>query len=131
MKKSILTSLTALAISTAQAGFIIKIPLEQAQGGHLPNGSIKLSKPSTTPPQEPSNGKECHLNQEQGFVVYRVEANINEVWTPVNIFIWDSERINAEFTEERTYQMNGYLYSSESLPYGREFGAYEICREPM
>ncbi|MGY2256664.1 hypothetical protein [Pseudomonas reactans] len=43
MKKSILTSLTALAISTAQAGFIIKIPLEQAQGGHLPNGSIKLA----------------------------------------------------------------------------------------
>lgn len=43
MKKSILTSLTALAISTAQAGFIIKIPLEQAQGGQLPNGSIRIT----------------------------------------------------------------------------------------
>ena len=43
MKKSILTSLTALAISTAQAGFIIKTPLEQAQGGQLPNGSIRIT----------------------------------------------------------------------------------------
>ena len=43
MKKSILTSLTALAISTAQAGFIIKIPLEQAQGGALPDGSINMT----------------------------------------------------------------------------------------
>ena len=43
MKKSILTSLTALAISTAQAGFIIKIPLEQTQGGALPDGSINIT----------------------------------------------------------------------------------------
>lgn len=43
MKKSILTSLTALAISTAQAGFIIKIPLEQTQGGALPDGSINMT----------------------------------------------------------------------------------------
>lgn len=43
MKKSILTSLTALAISTAQAGFIMKIPLEQTQGGALPDGSINMT----------------------------------------------------------------------------------------
>ena len=43
MKKIIFTSLAVLTISTAQAGFIINIALEQVQGGAVANGSINIT----------------------------------------------------------------------------------------
>ena len=78
MKKSILTSLTALAISTAQAGFIIKIPLEQTQGGALPDGSINITHRTPGLPVE---------NWQPAEPLYGEWVNVNDIygcsnWTP-------------------------------------------------
>lgn len=42
MNKILLTILT-LSLSTAFADYMVKVPLEQTQGGSLPNGSINIS----------------------------------------------------------------------------------------
>lgn len=52
MKKIILTSLTLLALNTAYADYIIKIPFEQGQGGSLPSGSINFVTPTPPAPIE-------------------------------------------------------------------------------
>lgn len=49
MKKLIFTSLTALAISTAHAGYTLKIPLEGGQGGSLPTGTVQFKAPIQLP----------------------------------------------------------------------------------
>lgn len=42
MKKVIIAALTMLTLGATQAEYTLKIPLEQAQGGSLPNGSINI-----------------------------------------------------------------------------------------
>lgn len=49
MKKTILAISIFTLINTVQAGFVIKIPLEQSKGGALPNGSINLKDMIITP----------------------------------------------------------------------------------
>lgn len=47
--KKLLTALTLSCFAlTANAEYTLKIPLEQAQGGFLPNGSIKLKAQSNS-----------------------------------------------------------------------------------
>lgn len=49
MKKIIIAALTMLTLGATQAEYTLKIPLEQAQGGSLPNSSIKFNKASDSP----------------------------------------------------------------------------------
>ncbi|WP_125836917.1 hypothetical protein [Pseudomonas sp. o96-267] len=41
--KKIIIAIALLAAGATQAGYTLKVPLEQAQGGTLPNGSIKIT----------------------------------------------------------------------------------------
>lgn len=50
MKKLTIAIATALTLGTVQAEYVIKQPLEQAQGGSLPHGSIQFSTPNETIP---------------------------------------------------------------------------------
>ncbi|WP_286956108.1 MULTISPECIES: leucine-rich repeat domain-containing protein [unclassified Pseudomonas] len=43
MKQITIATLAALMLGTAQADYTLKFPLEQAQGGSLPNGSITIT----------------------------------------------------------------------------------------
>lgn len=43
MKKIIIAAIAVLAAGATQAEYTIKVPLEQAQGGTLPDGSIKIT----------------------------------------------------------------------------------------
>lgn len=45
MKKIIIAALTMLTLGATQAEYTLKIPLEQNQGGNLPNGSIQRVSP--------------------------------------------------------------------------------------
>lgn len=42
--------MSLLMIGTAQANYAFKIPLEESNGGGLPNGSILIKSSTTTPP---------------------------------------------------------------------------------
>ena len=48
MKRIIIATLATLMFGTAQADYTLKFPLEQAQGGFFPNGSIKLKAQSNS-----------------------------------------------------------------------------------
>ncbi|WP_157969684.1 hypothetical protein [Pseudomonas huaxiensis] len=54
MNKISLALLTALTLTTTQADYMIKIPLEQAQGGSLPSGSILFVTQEEGPPLPPA-----------------------------------------------------------------------------
>lgn len=41
--KILISTLTVLIINSSQAEYIIKQPLEESQGGHMPNNSIKYN----------------------------------------------------------------------------------------
>lgn len=78
MKRAIITSLAALALSTAQAGFLMKIPLEQDQGGALPDGSINITPRTPGLPVE---------NWQPAEPLYGEWVNVNDIygcsnWTP-------------------------------------------------
>ncbi|HIE2416449.1 TPA: hypothetical protein ACXLAG_004499 [Pseudomonas aeruginosa] len=51
MKKTLLTIAILTASAFANAEYIIKMPLEQAQGGQLPNGSIQIVKNDAAQPE--------------------------------------------------------------------------------
>lgn len=94
MKKSILTSLTALAISTAQAGFIMKIPLEQTQGGALPDGSINITHRTPGLPVE---------NWQPAEPIYSEWTNKGDIygcnWTPAASLVLRDEPFNQSETD--------------------------------
>ena len=54
MNRISLALLTALTLTTTQADYMIKIPLEQAQGGSLPSGSILFVTQEEGPPLPPA-----------------------------------------------------------------------------
>lgn len=49
MKKLLTALILSCTAITASAEYFIQIPLEHAQGGHLPNGSIQLGSTAPTP----------------------------------------------------------------------------------
>jgi hypothetical protein len=62
MKKSILSLAICLISFNAFAELSIKIPLELANGGTLPNGTIIMGQPAAEPAPEPTDEQKC-LNQ--------------------------------------------------------------------
>jgi hypothetical protein len=71
MKKTIIAALTMLTLWTTQADYILKYPLEQAQGGSLPNGSINIKTPTPSYP----NTHACFIdNFKNGFSIITVNG---------------------------------------------------------
>ncbi len=83
MKKLILgLVISAFYVATASAEYIIKIPLEKANGGSLPNGSIVFNSKSTVEPSLPNEGNEEEpAEQEEAPIPAGLEGyqNINGV----------------------------------------------------
>jgi hypothetical protein len=83
MKKQILTLLTLALISgLANAGYIMKVPLETSAGGILPNGSINLSSTNgsggnggETEPTEPETPVEPEEPEVQPLFTYTLAAD--------------------------------------------------------
>ncbi|MBA1286585.1 hypothetical protein [Pseudomonas aeruginosa] len=77
MKKTILTIAILTASAFANAEYMIQIPLEKAQGGALPNGSINIVKNGinpTNPAPEPVEPEAPALSPEQACFARESEA---------------------------------------------------------
>lgn len=91
MKTTIIIALTALTAltSTAQAGYRIVIPLEQSNGGSLPNGSINITPRTPGLPVE---------NWQPADAIYSEWANKGEIygcnWTPAASLVLRDEPFN-------------------------------------
>lgn len=90
MKKITIAILTILTIGAVQAEYVVKFPLEQSQGGSLPNGSIQTVSPW------------IEIEPLWGGWVLKPETTL---WEPQTIFIQD--RANEEVIEQ-------YLENSQS-----------------
>ncbi|WP_124098423.1 hypothetical protein [Pseudomonas aeruginosa] len=139
MKIITATTLTALMLGTTQADYTMKIPLEQSQGGSLPDSSIIL-KPSNDEPLPEAASTECRYSN---VPMYRAEYYYPEnteyeyltdktklVWNQIVISYLDG---NAHTTKER-FQEGGFWYYVGDKFRDYEFievSYYEICREPI
>ena len=101
MKIKIITLLTFIAVTaTAQAEFIIKIPMEQSQGGVLPNGSINIT------PKTPSLPVENWQPADPVYSEWVNEGNVSGCsnWAPTASTMLKDEPFNQTATDCNQYQ---------------------------
>lgn len=101
MKIKIITLLTFIAVTaTAQAEFIIKIPMEQSQGGVLPNGSINIT------PKTPSLPVENWQPADPVYSEWVNEGNVSRCsnWAPTASTMLKDEPFNQTATDCNQYQ---------------------------
>ncbi|HFO1390972.1 hypothetical protein N5C93_13820 [Pseudomonas nitroreducens] len=128
MKEIIIATLTALTLGTTQAEYTIKQPLEQAQGGSLPNGSINVK----TQRQEQPPAKECFYSPPQESL-WRTRLDGMTITVRLNgIVLVANGAAGAIYMESHTD--SGYIYTPGNLiPPEGSFSIYdyEVCREPI
>lgn len=118
MKRITIVTLTALMLGATQADYMIKIPLEQAQGGSLPNSSINIGSGShqEIPEMElPTVSTHMILNFLNGEVISGTHPYINSISNSIGdgIVIYTinaSTNINLAFSEVND-RMGGRMYA--------------------
>lgn len=124
MKKIIIAALTMLTLGATQAEYTLQIPLEQTQGGSLPNGSIKFSTSNITPPAEETRA--CTHRATYPVYQWSVAAD-GRLFVIFNSVIIIDGYIDGESPISVIY--DGKTYSRgpivESWPHGAV--KYEIC----
>lgn len=95
MKTKIIALATLIAFtSTAQAGYMIVIPMEQSKGGALPNGSINNTPRTPGLPAE---------NWQPAEPIYSEWTNIDDIygcnWTPAASLVLRDEPFNQSETD--------------------------------
>lgn len=128
MKKIISAISIFIIITTAQAEYIIKMPLEQSKGGSLPNGSININTKTPAPviPEKP----ECILIGSSNQWLSISNSYIHIFWR-------SSESIDVDIqvpygTDSYISEKSDYLYFRGELV--NDYGTlkmYEICRKKL
>ncbi|EMT4910963.1 hypothetical protein AB1100_004146 [Pseudomonas aeruginosa] len=97
--KKIIIAIALLAAGATQAGYTLKVPLEQAQGGTLPNGSIKIT---------PLESVDCSS-----------QADEHPDLCPTDLEDWDLFADNRSLSKSwnSLYWQNSGLTSLPSSPY--------------
>jgi len=160
MKKIIIPFMFALTSSMANAEYLIKIPLEQAQGGHLPNGSIILGAGVTQPapeveptPEIPPSDKKCFPYTSEGVYFWREDDAVAAGQFYLSLMYWKekgysinrgyngySPSINRDQTiyngrvHDGEIILEGYKYTryGEMIKiYGTDDHFYGVCRESI
>lgn len=121
MRKSILAILAFSFISITHAAYILKIPLEQSQGGSLPDGSIKIPSKQTS--------KICqYLNDTTG-------GNNNTFWfswTGAYVLLWDGATITDTGDSNDYFISNNWKYTKGDKQLMGSFGSINsVCREAL
>lgn len=133
MKKIIIAALTMLTLGATQAEYTLKIPLEQAQGGSLPNSSIKFNKASDSPAS--STPKEC-LFQPNGVGLPPYIVSILEFEDNVMVdILWEDlylSGINTKYIDSDGYRYTpGELMILDESQENAKIYSYQACREPI
>lgn len=149
MKKILTLVLTFLTISTVSAEYTAKIPLEQDQGGSLPNGSIIINNGNAGN----GSGVQCHgsaalttrtfdTSGNQYFSFSFSERDSNEIYG--NVY-YSSPVQNGTYSDSLTathrYSLQNLQYTQAypyALPYPPENDTsflshelYSICKEEI
>lgn len=136
MRKITIAALTTLMLGTAQAEYIIKTPLEQSQGGSLPNGSIQLGK--TAPPVKPFDGCVFSEGDNASFWALEPAYTLKEIyWNGQRLTRMDSttdQWLNPEEIDGYVYRPGDYVKTvkrAEPNWDGSDFyiDYYYVCRE--
>lgn len=118
MNKIIIAALTMLTLGATQAEYTLKIPLEQAQGGSLPNNSINIGSGlhQEIPEMDlPTVSTHMILNFLNGEVISGTHPYINSISNSIGdgIVIYTinaSTNINLAFSEVND-RMGGRMYA--------------------
>lgn len=132
--------ISLLMIGTAQANYAFKIPLEESNGGGLPNGSISIKSstitppviippplpPVVTPPAEPT--PECLYAASESYWKTTVGGStISLLWKGTTIF--DSGNTDGiSIGHATSYAYNGYNYTKGTKITFSGPPEFEICR---
>lgn len=141
MKKIIIAALIMLTLGATQAEYTLQIPLEQAQGGFLPNGSIIYF-------EEP-NSRNCNYDTDYIW-------NENTTKGQLTSFYWDGtfyavfvdstvepsiitykntttgEIVHNGLIYDGVIEFDGFRYTKDDFyTSARGTSKYGICREPI
>lgn len=141
MKKITIATLTALMLGATQAAYIVKVPLEQAQGGSLPSGSIQFGASSEVLPPDIGTKpqKEC-IYQELDASWIEAPGNIYWYDTPYYIeIVWNGVVSDVDNSRTKTYFIAHDSTDNTTYKYTRgeqkkqNFTSYQyaLCREPL
>lgn len=137
MKRIALTTLTLLAVATASAEYTVNIPLEQNQGGSLPNGSIIL-KSSNDEPLPEAASTECRYTNYPDLMrraaYYWPENTDFEYLAGKTDLTWEQIVVGRIDGTNGRFQSGGFWYYVGDKIIDYEYSKvtyYEICREPI
>lgn len=128
MKKIIIAALTMLTLGATQAEYTLQIPLEQTQGGSLPNGSIKFSTSNITPPAEDTRACTYRAIYPEAYWSSDPNGGLRAILNHVLVLDNDKTKdINGEYPISVIY--DGKTYSRGAIVNSWPHGAavYEIC----
>lgn len=131
----------AFTSTMVNAEYIIKIPLEQAQGGHLPNGSIQIGKTAPAPLENlVSNGCIFIEGENASHWTIEIPYSLKQLhWDGQDIERLDSpteDFLNPEKIDGYVYRPGDYVKRvkrAEPQWDGSDFyiDYYYICREKL
>ncbi|MGY2292133.1 hypothetical protein ACW9H6_20600 [Pseudomonas sp. SDO528_S397] len=128
MKKIIVAILALSITSITQAAYTIKIPLEQSNGGALPNKSINFKNDTPVIPDVPAPDEGC-FHDESVIRTYIFEVNQEKKYA---MFYWHISPpiLSVELLYgTELYMIGNYIYRRGALQWSAGgLAAYEICR---
>lgn len=117
MKKIIIAALTMLTLGATQAEYTLKVPLEQAQGGSLPNGSINIKSKKICLPYKAGMRWSKYQTTKSIVIVYMGTTILNSIDTTYAL---------------KSYQHGGYNYTPGNVhAETATYVFYELCRAPI
>ena len=131
MNRILIAISSILIISTANADYTIKIPMEQALNGPLPNGSITFNAGSTQTPATPT--KDCRYEFPQNFWGAGKDTNTDEFfayWDNDNVSHIPNSPTHTKGYDTRSFVHNGATYTrGEEMERHGNYIHYVICQE--
>lgn len=128
MRKITIATLATLILGSTQAGYTLKVPLEQAQGGNLPHNSIFFGQL----PQEQPQSKVCiyhQLNEDNASVWFQPGGGGG---TRTSRILWLGEII-YNVSVPQSYDMTSYDHGGYRYTRGLHIAEqhFEVCRESI
>ena len=117
MKKTLIALSILGAIGFTNANYTLKYPLEQAQGGSLPNGSINIKSQKICLPYKAGMRWSKYQTTKSIVIVYMGTTILNSTDTTYAL---------------KSYQHGGYNYTPGNVhAETATYVFYELCRAPI
>lgn len=109
MKKTILAALILSASTLSFAEYVMKFPLEQSQGGSLPNGSIQfVSTSEPTEPETPVDPLDAYFSNTLNATIDFYQNNFGNIAARTNNKSNISSVAHQDLTLRVEYSSNGF-----------------------